>query len=99
MWAERVRKTNGILGRSLLFGEVVGVDAFNFVTGFEGDAEAVVDHEGGEFFAVDEDDAGVVFRGGRERLLGERRRGDEDALFGAMLGECAGKFLNWREPP
>ena len=44
--------TNGILGRSLFFGEVVGVDAFNFVTGFEGYAEAVVDHEGGEFFAV-----------------------------------------------
>ena len=35
--------TNGILGRSLFFGEVVGVDAFNFVTGFEGYAEAVVD--------------------------------------------------------
>jgi hypothetical protein len=98
-WAERVRKTNGILGRSLLFGEVVGVDALHFVAGLQGDAEAVVDHEGGEFFAVDEDDAGVVFRGGRERLLGERRRGDEDALLGAMLGECAGKFLNWREPP
>jgi hypothetical protein len=91
--------TNAILEDRLLFGEVVGVDAFNFVTGFEGDAEAVVDHEGGEFFAVDEDDAGVVFRGGRERLFGERRRGDEDALFGAMLCECAGKFLNWREPP
>ena len=64
-------KTNGILGRRLLFGEVVGIDAFDFVAGLQSDAEAVVDHEGGEFFAVDEDDAGVVFRGGGEGFFGE----------------------------
>lgn len=86
--------TNGILGRSLLFGEVVGVDALHFVAGLEGDAEAVVDHEGSEFFAVDEDDAGIVFGGGRESLLSEGGRRDEDSFFGAMFGECAGKFLN-----
>ena len=44
--------TNAILEDRLFFGEVVGVDAFNFVTGFEGDAEAVVDHEGGKFLLV-----------------------------------------------
>ncbi len=50
----------------LFFSEVIGVDALHFVAGGEGHAEAVVDHEGGEFFAVDQDDAGVVFRGGGE---------------------------------
>jgi hypothetical protein len=60
-WAAGERMTNGILARSLLFGEVAGVDALHFVTGFEGDAETVVDHEGGEFFAVDEHDARIVF--------------------------------------
>lgn len=84
--------TNAILEDRLFFGEVVGVDAFNFVTGFEGDAEAVVDHEGGEFFAVDEDDAGVVFRGGGERLLGERRSGDEDALLARCSARAPANF-------
>ena len=86
--------TNAILGRSLLFGEVIGVDAFDLVAGLKGDAETVVDHEGGEFFAVDEDDAGVVFRGGGEGFLGEGGGGDENAFLGAMFGEGAGEFLD-----
>jgi hypothetical protein len=93
-WVAGDRMTNGILARSLLFGEVVGVDALHFVAGLKGDAEAVVDHEGGEFFAVDEHDAGVVFGGGGEGFFGERRRGDENTFFRAMLGEGAGEFLN-----
>jgi hypothetical protein len=93
-----VWKTNGILGRSLLFGEVVGVEALHFVAGGEGDAEALVDHEGGEFFAVDEDDAGVVFGGGRESLLGEGGRRDENAFLGSVLGASAGEFLDLGAP-
>jgi len=54
----------------------------------------VVDHQGGEFFAVDQDDAGIVFRGGGKSLFGEGRRCDEDAFFRAVFGERAGKFLN-----
>src|ERR1035437_8889718 len=74
--------------------EVVLVDALRHVVVHVGDADAVVDHQLGQLFTLDQDDLLRDLLDVGTRVAGEGRCGDEDAFRGLLADETADKHLD-----
>lgn len=79
-----------------LLGEVVEIDAFDPVGRDVGDADAIVDHEIGQLFAIDQNDALFDPCHVLLRFFREQRRGEEDALARPLAVQAAGEPLHDR---
>jgi hypothetical protein len=75
--------------------EIVQVETLEGDGALEADADIVVDHEGREHGAVDEDDAHVAEAADVvDRVAGEAGGGDEDALVGRLAVQGADEGLD-----
>ena len=88
------RRVHGARVSRLPFGEVVRIDSINLVRVNPTCLDVAVDHPSRQSQAIDEDNLRVDAGGAGGYLLGERARGDEDALARTFAVQGANGLLN-----